>query len=117
MKGLVLPLAITLALVATLGLVLVAFREQATNQQVPDTDVSPATESSGPGARPKARTRAIRPYQTTATLAEDLRDALASEPDKLADECWRVSRALKSKARWTLLHVARKEPSPQVRKK
>ena len=56
-----------------------------------------------------------RPYQTTATLTEDLRDALASDPEALGRECLRVSAALQGRARWSLVHLASTEASPRVR--
>jgi hypothetical protein len=61
------------------------------------------------------RERKLRPYETTLTLAEDLRDALPGPPAVLEKELWRVSRTLESKANWTLARLARQEASPRVR--
>jgi len=57
----------------------------------------------------------LRPYETTATLTEDLRDALAGPPEALGAEVARVSRRLGTKARWVLLNAAPDEASPKVR--
>lgn len=113
MRGALFPVTILLALAATAGLALVAFRDP--------PEASPAA-SDGAGdpelvkeRRPDARTPVLRPYQTTATLAEDLRDALAGDLSKLEAEVWRVSKAFTTQAGWTLLHLARDESSPRVR--
>jgi hypothetical protein len=57
----------------------------------------------------------LRPYETTVTLTEDLRDALAGPPAALAAVLHRVSGVLPSKARWTLANTAPEEASPKVR--
>ena len=59
----------------------------------------------------------IRPFETTLTLVEDLRDALAGDPKRLNAECWRVSESIGTSARWTLGHLAPEGnlSSPRVR--
>lgn len=112
MRGLLLPLSLVLAAVATAGIALIVLRS-------PGAKEAPAPE--GPGAAatapdaPAIRERKLRPYETTLTLAEDLRDALSGPPEVLEKELWRVSRTLKGKANWTLERLAREEASPRVR--
>ena len=111
MRGALFPVTIVLALAATAGLALLAFRPP-----------GPASKEADPSSDPKvieerrraARPRELRRYQTTATLAEDLRDALAGDAAELSKEVWRVSKAF-TDPRWTLLYVARDEASPKVR--
>jgi len=108
-------LTIVMALAATAGLAVVALRD-GTAEMVPAHE--PDRPAPGPrpeGARPRPEPRTLRRYQTTATLAEDLRDALAGEPKDLFKEWRRVSGALEPKARWTLENVAPLEASPRVR--
>ena len=113
MRGALYPVTILLALAATLGIVLVTFQgDPAPAAATDQTRHEPG--STGP-AGPGARIPVIRPYQTTSTLAEDLRDALAGDRTELADEVWRVSTALKARARWTLRNLVPREASPRVR--
>lgn len=111
MRGL-LRLTLLLALTATAGIALLATRG------APGTAM-PAPPSPGPPPHPPPGQvpdgDGIRPYETTATLVEDLRDALPGEDDALARECWRVSAALAGEARWTLVHLVPREASPRVR--
>jgi hypothetical protein len=57
----------------------------------------------------------MRRYETTATLLEDLRDALAGDPKFLQTELLRVSNVLGSRAAWTIRNVVPTEASPRVR--
>lgn len=113
MKTLVLPLLLLLAVATTaVVLALVSSSRPQTAPTPPERDLRP------PEATPRERgTRETgpRPYQTTATLTEDLRDALASDPETLGRECRRVSAALQGRARWSLIHLASAEASPKVR--
>ena len=111
MKGSLFPLALVLALVATAGVAFFAIREK---RGSPSVETAPE-EVAELVRKPEERELALRAYRTTATLAEDLRDALAGDPKKLDDEVWRVSGLLKGSARYTLSDVARKEASPRVR--
>jgi len=111
-RGLLLPLSLVLAAAATAGLVLIVLRRPSPAAPAPQgTD---AIELWSPDL-PAVRERELRPYQTTLTLAEDLRDALPGPPAVLEQELWRVSRSLKNKANWTLEKLARQEASPRVR--
>ncbi len=111
MRGL-LPLTLLLALTATAGIALLATR--AAIGPTPPGAPSPAAPSPPSAAEAPASAR-IRPYETTATLVEDLRDSLPGDDDLLSRECWRVSAALSGQARWTLLHLVPREASPRVR--
>lgn len=113
MRGLLFPLTIALAVAATGGLALLAFRDR---PQPEPGATGPTGDSDLIEERQRAaRAPVLRLYQTTATLAEDLRDALAGDAAALEQEVWRVSKAFKSRALWTLLNVARDEASPKVR--
>ncbi|HEX5138660.1 MAG TPA: hypothetical protein VFY93_16940 [Planctomycetota bacterium] len=68
-----------------------------------------------PPARVATDEDALRPYETVATLAEDLRDALAGPKEALGAEVARVSLRLRPNARRVLVETARQEPSPRVR--
>lgn len=57
----------------------------------------------------------LRPYETVATLQEDLRDALAGPKEALAAEVARVSSRLRPSARRVLVETAPREASPKVR--
>jgi hypothetical protein len=57
----------------------------------------------------------LRPYETVATLAEDLRDALAGPKEALGPEVSRVSGRLRPSARRVLVETAPQEASPKVR--
>lgn len=57
----------------------------------------------------------LRPYETVATLAEDLRDALAGPKEAIALEVSRVSARLSRSARSVLVETAPREASPRVR--
>jgi hypothetical protein len=112
-RGLFLPLSLVLAAVATAGLMLIVLRGPAGPAPVPEeTD---AREAATLPELAAVRERKLRAYETTLTLAEDLRDALPGPPEALERELWRVSRTLRSKASWTLQRLARQEASPRVR--
>ncbi len=111
MKALV-PLSLGMALAATLGLAYFVMRETGTPAPPP---VRPATTPSTSATEP-AEIRRLRPYQTTQTLTEDLRDALAANnPIELGREVRRVSTALRRRATWMLENIAPFEASPNVR--
>lgn len=76
-------------------------------QEVPVAEASPAAAPAPPAEE------TLRPYETNATLAEDLRDALAG-PD-LDAEVRRVSERIEARARSVLLATAPEEASPRVR--
>ena len=105
------PLILLLALLGTVGLTFFAIRER---RGSPAEETVPE-EVPTVVRKPEERELALRAYRTTATLAEDLRDALAGDAKKLNAEVWRVSGLLKGSARYTLSDVARKEASPRVR--
>jgi len=112
LKGALLPVSLLCAVVATVGLAFIALRRPPAK---PDPAGTATTRGSTVGEE-ASHERVLRPYQTTATLAEDLRDALASgDGAQVQQECWRVSRALRGKARWTLENLAPHEASPRVR--
>ncbi len=111
MRSALFAVTIVLALAATAGLALLAFR---TPRHAP-TEADPGDPGVIEERQRAVRTPELRRYQTTATLAEDLRDALAGDTAKLAEEVWRVSKALTARPRWTLINVARGEASPRVR--
>jgi hypothetical protein len=75
----------------------------------------PVEERPAEPAPPPPAEETLRPYETTATLAEDLRDALAGPPEALGAETRRVSSRLEAKARSVLLTTAPAEASPRVR--
>jgi hypothetical protein len=111
MRGLLLPAGLLCAAAATGLLAYLALRDTDqpadAGETTTETTRAPVAASGEP---------VLRPYQTTVTLTEDLRDALASGDQALvARECWRVSEALHGKARWTLLNIAAHEASPRVR--
>jgi hypothetical protein len=81
----------------------------------PPAEAPPAEAPASSPARPAAAEETLRPYETTATLAEDLRDALAGPPDALGAEVRRVSERLEAKARSVLVATAPAEASPKVR--
>jgi hypothetical protein len=115
-RGVIFAVGFAVAFGATAGLAYLALRSSP-DDPLPETSSGTAVRDvvrPAPVEEPQLR---IRPYETTATLVEDLRDALAGDPKKIDGECWRVSRALGSSARWTLTHLAteRKESSPRVR--
>jgi len=111
-KGLLLPLSLIFALVATGGLAFVALQGGDAEPAEPEPR-DRATDAETPEGAPTTRRR-LRRYQTTATLVEDLRDALAGS-EAVHDECWRVSNALSRKATWSLANLAPAESSPRVR--
>lgn len=111
MRG-ALPLGLALALGATGGLAVLVLREAPGPEAAPPAGEPPAAAVAPAAAEP---VREIRPYRTTQTLAEDLRDALAGDPARLGAELWAVSAALEERARWVLVHQAAEETSPRVR--
>jgi hypothetical protein len=104
-----LPLGLALALGATGGLAWIVLTVR---PQPPAEAPAPELPPAPPEVRPEG---ALRAYETVPTLVEDLRDALAGDPALVDAELWRVSRALASRARWTLVHGAPAESSPRVR--
>jgi hypothetical protein len=112
------PLVIVLALAATVWLVAATLRPTRVDAPPEGREAGTAEEPAGLDRQKPARiepTRELRRYETTATLAEDLRDALAGDREQLAPEVWRVSRSLQGRPRWTLLNLAAEEASPKVR--
>ncbi|MGQ0612522.1 MAG: hypothetical protein ACT4PV_02065 [Planctomycetaceae bacterium] len=75
----------------------------------------PSPTPAAPAMRDPAEPARLRRYETTATLAEDLRDALAEEGRALPAEFARVSRALAGQARFVLERMVPAESSPAVR--
>lgn len=74
-----------------------------------------AGEAAPAPERPPAAEAVLRPYETTETLTEDLRDALAGPREALAAEFQRVAARLGGKARTVLVTAAPEEASPRVR--
>ena len=114
-RSILFPLTILMALAATGGLALLAFRELGPAEFPPADPDRPGAPAAKRASDKPGEPKTLRAYQTTATLAEDLRDALAGEQKELFKEWSRVSTALEPKARWTLVNLARKEASPRVR--
>jgi hypothetical protein len=85
------------------------------DREEPAAEPPSAETPTPPPERAKAAQEILRPYETTATLVEDLRDALAGPPEALAAEVRRVSERLAPKARSVLVSVAPEEASPKVR--
>ena len=114
MKGSLLPASLVMAAAAVAAMGLLALR---------GGDPKEAEEPAAAGEDPRPRTPPardeeprLRPYETTATLTEDLRDVLAAgDAAAIEGECWRVSDALAPKAEWMLRHAAPAEASPRVR--
>ena len=100
-----------LALLATGGLALLALRPS----REPDAEEEAAATEAGPIESRPPKPVELRLYQTTATLTEDLRDALADRSIDLSREWRRVSRALGPKAAWTLHRIVPEEANPRVR--
>jgi len=115
-RGIILAIGFAVAVGATAGLAYLALRPAPDRESTVERRKPVSRTASERGPQPKPRLK-IRPYQTTATLVEDLRDALAGDESKLDAECWRVSRALGSSARWTMTKLAteQQESSPRVR--
>jgi len=110
-RGALLPVSLLLAVVATAALGLLALRGGGAGAAAPGPGEPPA-----PSPPPTRREMQLRPYRTTATLTEDLRDVLATgDAAAVAETCWRVSDALRDKARWMLQEAAPAEASPRVR--
>jgi len=104
--------SLLLAAAATAGLGLLVLRDVPAEPEPAAGDAGSTVAEPEPAAAPAPR---LRPYQTTLTLAEDLRDALAGDPALLAAEVWRVSAALESRAVWTLENIAAQEAGPRLR--
>jgi len=83
--------------------------------QPPPEAGPPPAAAPGPPTPPPAAEAKLRAYETTGTLVEDLRDALAGPPEALGAEVCRVSDRLKERARSVLVGVAPEEASPKVR--
>jgi hypothetical protein len=112
LRGPLLPASLAFAATATAALVYLALRRSAGPAE-PEAPEERAARS--PEAPPASAADRLRPYETTATLTEDLRDALAGDPGRLDGEFWRVSAALAGRAVWMLQHAAPDEASPRVR--
>jgi len=112
-RGPLLALSLILAAAATAGLVLIVLRDPGSTAPSPE-GAEAGERATAPDVAPLRECK-LRPYETTLTLLEDLRDALPGPPAALEKELWRVSRTLKSKANWTLEKLARQEASPRVR--
>jgi hypothetical protein len=107
-----LALLLATALLATGGLALLALRGGTPVEPEPEV----AAGKNGEGAQALVPSSAtLHAYRTTATLTEDLRDALADPAADLDREWRRVSAALQDKARWTLHRLVPEEASPRVR--
>ncbi|MEE8107039.1 MAG: hypothetical protein V3T86_16005 [Planctomycetota bacterium] len=117
MKIAALALLLSAALLATGGLALLGTRERTPEVWTEDPQAS-EPETAAPDAVKTARESAepgLRPYRTTATLTEDLRDVVAL-PNADVDTVWRtVSAALKPRAVWTLERIVPQEATPRVR--
>jgi len=112
LKGLVwLCLLVAGVATAVLGVLVLKDRPWAPPAAGPPTEAPPAPPT--PPEPPLEPT--LRPYETTSTLTEDLRDALAGPPEALGGEVRRVSDRLKAKARSVLVNAAPGEASPRVR--
>ncbi len=110
MKGLVwVCLLLAGAATGVLGFLVLRERPQ---PGAPEPPPAPAPEALPPSP---AVEEPLRAYETTATLVEDLRDALAGPPEALGPELERVSLRLLPKARSVLLGAAPEEASPRVR--
>jgi hypothetical protein len=77
----------------------------------PPPDLAPRE----PAPPPATDEEPLRPYETTVTLTEDLRDALGGPATELRAVLDRVSARLRSRARWMLANAAPDEASPKVR--
>jgi len=112
-RALLVPLGLGAALAATVGLAWLVVRAPGASAPPSPSDGDvPAAGTDAPPPPPKR----LRPYQTTRTLTEDLRDALAADrPAGLGDEVRRVSAALRRRAGWMLENVAPYEANPRVR--
>jgi len=116
MRGVILAVGFAVAVGATAGLAYLAMRPAPEDEPPPAKTKTEREFPDESGAKPGPQLK-IRAYETTATLVEDLRDALAGDEAGIDAECWRVSRALGSTARWTLTKLATEdqESSPRVR--
>lgn len=113
MRGPLLPLSLILAVGATFAVALLVMHDRSP----PVAEPPPLEVSEDPAPSPEEPAPAVglRRYETTVTLTEDLRDALAGDRAALDAEVWRVSAALRTKARWMLRGPVADEPSPRVR--
>jgi len=115
-KIVALALLLSAALLATGGLALLATRAGPADTWTEDPqEPEPGAPVDPAQADPKPAEPVLRPYRTTATLTEDLRDAVAVSDVDL-DAVWRtVSAALKPRAVWTLERIVPQEATPRVR--
>ena len=115
-RGIILAIGFAVAVGATAGLAYLALRPAADYSSTAEPEKALTRTPSERGPQPEPQLK-IRAYQTTATLVEDLRDALAGDESNLDAECWRVSRALGNSARWTMTKLAteQQESNPRVR--
>ena len=104
-------LSLLAALLATGGLALLALQPSGEPDAVEDVAATDVGEIKTRPPKPAE----LRLYQTTATLTEDLRDALADPSIDLSREWRRVSRILGPKAAWTLHRIVPEEANPRVR--
>lgn len=103
-------LLLLLPVAVTAGILLAVVRD---GRPLPAPRAPPVPSAPEPAVPPEPGT--FRPWQTTATLVEDLRDALGDPRADLEAEWRRVSEALRPHAAWTLENVAPREKSPRVR--
>lgn len=111
MRGLV-WFCLLVAGIATAVLGVLVLKER---PQPPPAAGPPPAAAPGPPTPPPNAEATLRPYETTGTLTEDLRDALAGPPEALGAEFRRVSDRLAAKARFVLVSTAPDEASPRVR--
>jgi len=113
-RGALIAVGIAIALGATAGLSFLAMQDRDEDNR--EQDKAPAAaDSERPTQQPRSATLKIRAYESSTTLVDDLRDALAGDPKALGAECWRVSSRMKSIAASMLEHIGRNESSPRVR--
>jgi len=96
---------------ALAGMAVVLLRERPVPAPSPPPSKAPPPAVADGPAEPAT----LRRYETTATLAEDLRDALAEGGRTLPAEFARVSLALAGQARFVLERMVPAESSPCVR--
>jgi hypothetical protein len=101
-------LCLLVAAASTGILVLIRLRPEPEQAPAPAPPLLPPPATDAPE-------ETLRPYETVATLTEDLRDALAGPAESLGAEVFRVSARLRPSARSVLLKTAPEEASPRVR--
>jgi hypothetical protein len=98
-------------LVAAIATGVLVFLRHAPEEELPPAPAPPPPPA--PATAPAEEE--LRPYETVATLQEDLRDALGGPKEALAAEVARVSARLRPSARRVLVETAPGEASPKVR--